>query len=126
MAALLLAASLAVSDVAAAKVSTGAAKKAAYGVAKRVGERDGAVFAVAGHCSRKSSDHVVCWGAVVYPDNSGCAQQVSVKRRRGKLSARRSGRSYCGDLSEEAEQNSGSSNNEWAICGIRQSVCVGS
>ena len=124
--ALVLAATLGASDVASAKLSTGAAKRAAYRVAKKVGEQRGAVFAVAGYCDRKSANRVVCWGAVVYPDNQGCAQQVSVRRARGRTRAARVGRSYCGDLSDEAERNSGSGSNEWAICGIRQSVCVGS
>jgi hypothetical protein len=124
--ALVLAASLAVGDVASAKVSKGSAERAAYRLAKKLGQQSGAVLWAAGHCKRKGANHVVCWGAVVYPDYEGCAQQVSVRRSGGKLSARRVGRRYCGDVSDEAEQNSGSGSGDWAICGIRQSVCIGS
>jgi hypothetical protein len=124
--ALVLAASLSASDVASAKLSTGSAKRVAYRVAKKVGDARGAVFAVAGYCKRSSANHVVCWAAVVYPDNEGCAQKVSVRRSRGELKARRVGKSYCGDLSDESEQNAGRPSNEWAICGIRSSVCIGS
>jgi hypothetical protein len=124
--ALVLVASLAASDVASAKISKGAAERAAYRLAKKVGQQGGAVLWTAGHCSRSSANHVVCWGAVVYPDYEGCAQKVSVRRSGGKLSARRVGRRYCGDVSDEAEQNSGSQSGEWAICGIRSSVCIGS
>jgi hypothetical protein len=124
--ALVLAASFSAADVASAKVSKGAAERAAYRLAKKLGQQSGAVLWTAGYCARKSSNHLICWGAVVYPDYEGCAQKVSVRRSGGKLSAARVGRRYCGDVSREAEQNSGSGSSEWAICGIRSSVCIGS
>jgi hypothetical protein len=123
---LALAASLAATDVASAKLSKGSAERATYRLAKRVGQQGGAVLWAAGYCKRKSADRVVCWGAVVYPDYEGCAQQVSVRKSGAQLSARRVGRRYCGDVSDEAEQNSGSRSGDWAICGIRSSVCIGS
>jgi hypothetical protein len=62
---------------------------------------------------------------VVYPTYEGCAQKIAVTLG-SRVTAKRSGKTYCGDLSQEAQQNSGSGSGEWAVCGIRSSVCVGS
>ena len=113
-------------DMASAALSKKSAQRAAFKVAKQAGQSSGAVLWWAGKCKRRSANHVVCWGAVVYASYEGCAQKIAVRRSGGRTRARRSGRTYCGDLSEEAQQNSGSSSGEWAVCGIRSSVCIGS
>jgi hypothetical protein len=121
-----LVAAMMTADVASAALSKRTAQRAAFKVAKRVAVANGAVLWWAGRCARRSANHVVCWGAVVYPSYEGCAQKISVRKSGSRVSARRAGRVYCADLSEEAQQNSGSSSGGWAICGIRQSVCIGS
>ena len=122
----LLAGVVAADSAMAAGLSKKSAQRAAFKVAKQVGQSGGAALWWAGKCKRRSSNHVVCWGAVVYPSYEGCAQKISVRRSGGRIRAKRSGRTYCADLSEEAQQNSGSGSGEWAVCGIRSSVCVGS
>ena len=122
----LLAGAVAASSASAAGLSKKSAQRAAFKVAKKAGQGSGAVLWWAGKCKRRSSAHVVCWGAVVYPSYEGCAQKISVRRSAGRTRARRSGRTYCEDLSQEAQQQSGGGSGDWAICGIRSSVCIGS
>ena len=99
------------------------AVRAAYKLARSVGEQQGAVYAIAGYCKRKSAKHINCWAGIVWSDYSGAAQRVSVTLRDGKVRAQRFGRVYTGQLDE---QESGESGGEWAICGIHSSVCIGS
>jgi hypothetical protein len=99
------------------------AVRAAYRLAQSVGAQQGAVYAIAGFCKRKSSKHVNCWAGIVWSDYSGAAQRVSVTLRGGKVRAQRFGRVYTGQL---GQQQSGESGGEWAICGIHSSVCIGS
>ena len=99
------------------------AAKAAYGLARSVGAREGAVYAVAGYCKRKSAHRVDCWAGIIWGDLSGAAQRVKVVLRGRKVRAARYGTVYQGSV---GERDSGQSGGEWAICGIRQSVCIGS
>lgn len=89
---------------------------------------NGAVSYVAFGCRRSSQRSGVCWGGVIYGDNSACAQQVKVKKsRRGRISGRRYGRIVCGDLPADSDGDGkvGSGSGEGtAICAIRQSVCI--
>ncbi len=100
-----------------------AARQAAYRLARRVGAAEGAVYAVAGYCRRASATRVTCWAGIVWSDYSGAAQKVLVRQVGSKVRAQRVGRVYTGSV---GEQSSGQSGGEWAICGIHQSVCIGS
>lgn len=99
------------------------AVRAAYRLAQSVGAQEGAVYAIAGYCKRKSAKHINCWAGIVWSDYSGAAQRVTVTLRGGKVRAQRFGRVYTGQLDQ---QDSGESGGEWAICGIHSSVCIGS
>lgn len=128
-----LCASLAIPGGAAAhKISKKSAERSAFRVAKSVARQTGASLWYAGVCRRAKAHRVNCWAAVVYDDYEGCAQRVRVttKGHSRKLRAKRVGKIYCADLSEEFEENGGGSSSgsggEWAICGIRSSVCIGS
>jgi hypothetical protein len=112
-------------DASAATLSKRRAERAAFRLAKKVGQEGGAVVWWAGHCKRKSARKFVCWGAVVDGNYDGAAQKIKVTLRRGKAKARRVGKIYYGNVGEEYQQHSGNGG-EWAVCGIRQSVCVGS
>ena len=107
----------------AAKLSKKRAVKAAYKLARRVARREGAVYAVAGYCKRRSARRFNCWAGIIYANYYGAAQRVSVVKRGGKVRARRFGRIHRGYV---GERESGESGGEWAVCGIRSSVCVGS
>lgn len=104
-------------------LSASRARQAAYGVAQRVGAQEGAVYAVAGYCKRRSAKRVSCWAGIVFDDYTGSAQQVMVTLVGTKVRARRVGRVYTGSVGERQSEQSGG---EWAICGIRSSVCIGS
>ena len=112
-----------VQDASAAKLSKKRAVKAAYKLARRVAKAEGAVYAVAGYCKRRSARRVNCWAGIVWANGYGAAQRVSVVKRGGKVRARRFGRVYRGYV---GGRDSGESESEWAVCGIRSSVCVGS
>jgi hypothetical protein len=112
-------------DASAATLSKHRAQKAAFRLAKKVGQRGGAVLWWAGLCRRKSARKFTCWGVVVDSNYDGGAQKIRVTLRRGKVKAKRVGKIYYGNLSDEYQQHSGNGG-EWAICGIRQSVCIGS
>ena len=110
-------------DVASAGLGKKSANRAAFKLAERVGKKGGAALWWAGRCKRRGRGFN-CWGAVVDYNGDGALQRIRVKRKGGKTVARRFGRIYYGNVSAEAEQHSGGG--EWAVCGIRQSVCVGS
>ncbi len=110
-------------EASAAKLSKKRATKAAYAVAQKVGAAEGAAYAFAGYCKRRSSRKVICWAAIVWSNRYGAAQRVSVVREGGKVRARRFGKIYRGYV---GGRRSGQSGGEWAVCGIRSSVCVGS
>jgi hypothetical protein len=116
-------AGLAGADVASASFGKMAANRAAYKLAERVGRKGGAALWWAGLCKRAGSGFT-CWAAVVDYNGDGAAQRIRVKSKRGKVVARRFGRIYYGNVSDQAQQHS--SGGEWAVCGIHQSVCVGS
>jgi hypothetical protein len=119
----LSAASPVVNDASAKTLSKKRAAKAAYRLARRVGAKAGAVYAIAGYCKRRSAHRVNCWAGIIWSDYSGAAQRVSVVLRGGKTHARRYGRVYRGSV---GNRRSGQSGGEWAICGIHSSVCIGS
>jgi hypothetical protein len=116
-------AGLAGADVASAGLSRSGANRAAFKLAERVGKQGGAALWWAGLCRHRGSGFT-CWAAVVDYNGDGAAQAIRVKRRHGKTVATRVGRIYYGNVSDEAQQHS--SGGEWAVCGIHQSVCVGS
>ena len=116
-------AGLAGADVASAGLGKKAANRAAFKHAERVGKQGGAALWWAGLCKRKGGGFT-CWGAVVDYNGDGAAQRIRVNRKGGKTVAKRFGRTYYGNVSDEAQQHS--SGGEWAVCGIHQSVCVGS
>ena len=99
------------------------AAKAAYALAQRVGASEDAAYAIAGYCKRRSAHRVDCWAGIIWSDYSGAAQRVKVVLRAGKARASRYGTIYRGNV---GERSSGESGGEWAICGIRSSVCIGS
>lgn len=99
------------------------AARAAYALAQKVGANEGAVYAIAGYCKRRSAHRVDCWAGIIWSDNSGAAQRVKVVLRGGKARASRYGRVYSGNV---GDRSAGESGGEWAICGIRSSVCIGS
>ena len=99
------------------------AAKAAYRLARKVGRREGAVYAIAGFCKRRSAHRVECWAGIVFSNYYGAAQRVRVTLRHGKTHAKRHGRVYKGYVGQQEQSESGG---EWAICGIHQSVCIGS
>ena len=123
-AALALCAGLVTADTASAFLGKKTAQRAAFKVAKKAALANGAAVWWAGKCKRRSANKVVCWGAIVYSNYDGAAQKIVVTKRRGRVRARRAGRVYSGNLRDEARGQSGGG--EWAVCGIRQSVCVGS
>src|SRR4051794_31355019 len=116
-------AGLAGADVASASLGKKAANRAAFKLAAKVGREGGAVLWWAGLCKHRGGGFT-CWAAVVDSNGDGAAQRIRVKRKRGKTVAKRFGRIYYGNVSDEAQQHS--SGGEWAVCGIHQSVCVGS
>jgi hypothetical protein len=116
-------AGLAGADVASASLGKKAANRAAFKLAERVGKNGGAALWWAGLCRRKGAGYT-CWAAVVDFNGDGAAQAIRVTRKHGKIVARRSGRIYYGNVSDQAQEHS--SGGEWAVCGIHQSVCVGS
>ena len=108
---------------AAASLTLTRARTAAYSLARSVGAQEGASYAIAGYCKRRSANHVNCWAAIIFANYDAAAQQVSVTRSRGKVRARKFGRIYTGNIGPKpANESTG----EWAVCGIRSSVCVGS
>jgi hypothetical protein len=121
----LIAAMPATEAASAHRLSIKRARKAAYGLARRVGGQQGAVYAVAGFCKRQTKHRVNCWAGIVFSDYYGAAQKVKVTIRRGstKAHAKRYGTVLTGYV---GQQQSGQSGGEWAICGIHQSVCIGS
>lgn len=123
------------------KVSERSAEKAAFKIVEKAGQANGAILWYAGYCQRASKHAVDCWGAVIIPDYVngvyyGCVQAVAVKAaghkgKKRKPKAKLTGEPICEDLTEEYEQNSGGGSGsgdsgEWAICGIKSSVCIGS
>jgi hypothetical protein len=112
-------------NASAATLSKHRAEKAAFRLVKKVGKEGGAAVWWAGRCKRKSARKFVCWGAVVDNNYDGAAQKIRVTLRRGKVKAKRVGKIYYGNVADEYQQHSGNSG-EWAVCGIHQSVCVGS
>jgi len=126
------------------KVSERAAEKAAFKTVAKVAQANGAVLWYAGYCERTSKHALGCWGAAIIPDYAngayyGCLQAVAVKAaghkgKKRRVKARMTGEPLCEDLTEEYEQNSGGGGSgsgsgdsgEWAICGIKSSVCIGS
>lgn len=104
-------------------LSKSRARSKAYALARQVGTREGAAYAIAGFCKRKSAHRVDCWAGIIWSDQSGAAQRVKVVLKGGKVRARRYGTVYRGSV---GERQSGQSGGEWAICGIHQSVCIGS
>jgi hypothetical protein len=116
-------AGLAGADVASAGLSKRTANRAAFKLAERVGKKGGAALWWAGLCKRRRAGYT-CWAAVVDFNGNGAAQAIRVTRRHGRTRARRVGKIYYGNVSDEAQQHS--SGGEWAVCGIHQSVCVGS
>jgi hypothetical protein len=111
-------------DASASTLSKSRAQKAAFGLVKRLGRQKGAALWYAGLCKRKSASRVDCWGALMDSDYNGAAQRIKVTRSGGQVRASRYGKIYYGSLADEAPQHS--SGGEWAICGIHQSVCIGS
>ena len=99
------------------------ARAKAYRLARQVGTKEGAVYAIAGFCKRKSAHRVDCWAGIIWSDLTGAAQRVKVVLSGGKVHARRYGTVYSGSV---GERQSGQSGGEWAICGIHSSVCIGS
>ena len=124
VAALALGAGLVGAEAASAALGKKTAQRAAFKVAKKAALSEGAVLWWAGRCKRRSANRLVCWAAIVYGNYDGAAQKVVVTKRSGRVRARRSGRIYTGNLREEAQGHSGGG--EWAVCGIRSSVCIGS
>jgi hypothetical protein len=116
-------AGLAGADVASAGLSKKAANRAAFKLAERVGRQGGAALWWAGLC-KPSRGGFTCWAAVVAYNGDGAAQRIRVKRKGRRIAAKRFGRIYYGNVSDQAQQHS--SGGEWAVCGIHQSVCVGS
>jgi hypothetical protein len=112
-----------VATPASAKLSKKRAAKAAYRLARKVGKREGAVYAIAGFCKRRSARRVECWAGIIFSNYYGAAQRVRVTLRHGKVRAKRHGKVYRGYVGEREQGESGG---EWAVCGIHQSVCVGS
>jgi hypothetical protein len=108
---------------AAAALTLTRARTAAYSLARSVGAQEGAVYAVAGFCKRRSSSHVNCWAGIVFANYDAAAQRVSVTRVGRRVRARRFGRIYTGNIGQKQSSQSGG---EWAICGIHSSVCIGS
>jgi hypothetical protein len=115
-----------VESMAAGKLSIKSARKAAYKLTRKVGAREGAVYALAGYCKRKSARKVRCWGAIVFADGSAAAQRILVTRKRGKVKARRYSKIYEGTLTDDGGSGaSGGTSDEWAVC-TSGGFCVGS
>jgi alkylation response protein AidB-like acyl-CoA dehydrogenase len=114
-------------DVASARtLSTKAALKKTGQIARKAARDTGGVYWFAGACRRATRKKVSCWGGVAYADETGCIQKVVVTRRGKRISGRRTGRTYCGDLPGGGSGNSGTGGGSGspAICAIRQSVCI--
>ncbi len=111
-------------DASAHTLSKRRAQKTAFRLVEKIGKANGAALWYAGVCRRKSAHKVSCWGAVVDYNADGAVQRIVVTLRGGKARARRVGKIYYGNLYEESQQHS--SGGEWAVCGIHQSVCIGS
>ena len=92
-------------------------------VAKKAAAQTGGVYWFAGACNRRSASKVACWGGVAYASGEGCIQKVIVTRAR-RLTARRSGRVYCGDLPSSGSRGTGGGGGSPVVCAIRQSVCI--
>jgi hypothetical protein len=129
LSALTLIAAVPAADVASAhKLSRKRAVKAAYKLTNKLAVQDGAQYAFAGRCKRLSAHRFRCWGAIVWTDYNGydyygAAERIRVRLKGGKVRARRYGHVYSGPIGDTGA-STGSS--EWAICGIHQSVCIGS
>ena len=119
----LLAAGMTV-DVASAKGGLGMkkARSVTLKLAQRVAIEEGATHAYAGGCKRRNRRTVVCWGAIVKGDY-GAAQKVRVKKRRGKIRAKRFGRVVEGRI--RGSGGGGGGGGEWAVCSP-SGYCVGS
>ena len=124
LAAALVVTSFAVVETAAGgtKLSKKAALKKTAKLARKVARQQGAPYYFAFGCKRKSRTVVNCVGGIAWADNSGCIQRVRNKRKRGKVVARRVGKSLCGSVPQEA--GGGGGGESTAICAIRQSVCI--
>ena len=98
------------------------ARSAAYKLTYKVGVQDGASYALAGYCTRKSTRRVHCWGAIVDSDGSASAQRIKVVKGR-KVRATRYGRVYNGTVTDSG--GGGGANDEWSVC-TSGGFCVGS
>ena len=116
-------AALPVAGASAHTLSKKRALKKAYALARDVGTQEGAVYAIAGYCKRQTEHRVNCWAGIIFADYTGAAQRVKVALKGGRARAKRYGTVYTGDV---GRRPSGQSGQEWAICGIRSSVCIGS
>ena len=105
-----------------AALSVKRARSAAYKLTYKVGVADGAAYALAGHCKRRSANRVDCWGALIYSDDTAAAQRIRVTKGR-RVRARRYGRVYSGSLSEGGGRSG--ANDQWAVC-TSGGFCVGS
>ena len=119
---LVLAFFTAASTAEAAGLSVKRARSAAYALTKRVGTAEGASYAAAGYCKRRSARHVNCWGAIVFSDGTAAAQRIKVVKRR-RVKAARYGRVYTGTVTDSG--GGGGANDEWAVC-TSGGFCVGS
>ena len=99
------------------------ARTAAYKLTQKVGVANGASYALAGYCRRKSARRVDCWGALIDSDGSAAAQRIRVTKGR-KVRATRYGRVYTGTLTDSGGGRGGA-NDEWAVC-TSGGFCVGS
>ena len=106
-----------------AALSIKRARLAAYNLAKKVGEQDGASYVFAGYCKRKTANRVNCWGALIYDDGTAAAQRISVVKGE-RVKARRFGGVVSGSLTEGGDSGGGA-NDEWAVCSPN-GFCVGS
>jgi hypothetical protein len=113
----------AAADANAASLSVKRARTAAYKLTRKIGAREGASYALAGYCKRKSSRRVNCWGAIIFGDGSAVAQRIKVVRRR-KVRASVYGRVLSGNLTDDGG-GGGGANEEWAVC-TPSGQCVGS
>ena len=106
----------------AAGLSVKRARSAAYKLTYKVGVADGASYALAGHCKRKSARRVDCWGALIYSDDSAAAQRIKVVKGR-RVRATRYGKIHTGSLREGGGRSG--ANDQWAVC-TSGGFCVGS
>ena len=108
---------------AAERLSIKRAESAAYNLTRKVGEQEGAGYALAGYCKRKSATKVNCWGALVHDDGTAAAQRITVAKGR-RVKAKRYGSAITGDLSGSGYEGGGVSD-EWAVCSP-SGFCAGS